>query len=125
MGTFRADVEVGGPQGDRYEAVQAVVDTGSTYTWVPRDVLTRLGVVPAFRQEFETADGRVIEREMAETRVRLDGQQRTTMVVFGDAGSMALLGAYTLEGFGLAADPVGRRLVPVRGLALNIIDTEE
>ena len=119
MGTFQATVEIGDAAGNRYETVEAVVDTGSTYTWVPKDVLARLGVEGEFQQEFETADGRVIKRDVAETRVRLDGQARTTLVVFGDEGSKPLLGAYTLEGFGLAVDPLGRRLVPVRGLALT------
>ena len=121
MGTFRARIEIGDPQGARFEAVEAMVDTGATYTWVPRDVLARLGVHPAFRQQSVTADGRRLERELAETKVRLDGQERTTLVVFGDEGSVSLLGAYTLEGFGLAADPVGKRLIPVPGYALQTI----
>ena len=119
MDTFQATVEIGDPDGNPYETVEAVVDSGSTYTWVPKDVLARLGIESEFQQEFETADGRVIEWDVAETRVRLDGQPRTTLVVFGDEGSKPLLGAYTLEGFGLAVDPLGRRLVPVRGLALT------
>lgn len=120
MGTFRATIEIGDPQGGRYEALEAVVDTGSTYTWVPRDVLQRLGVEPVGRREFETADRRIIERDMAQTWVRYDGTAHVTFVVFGDEGSQPLLGAYTLEGFGLAADPLGRRLVPARGLALEV-----
>ncbi len=119
MGTFQATVEIGDPDGTRYETVEAVVDTGSTYTWVPKDVLARLGVESEFQQEFETADGRVIKRDVAETRVRLDGQARTTLVVVGDEGSNPLMGAYTFEGFGLGVDPLARRLVPVRGLALK------
>ncbi len=119
MGTFRASIEIADSQRGRYEAIEAMVDTGATYTWVPRDVLARLGVEPEFRRQFITADGRAIERDMAETRVRYDGQERTTMVVFGDDGSMPLLGAYTLEGLGLAADPVGKRLIPVPGYALG------
>ena len=35
-----------------------------------------------------------------------------------DEESQALLGAYTLEAFSLAADPVNRRLVPVELLAI-------
>ncbi|HHT9131936.1 MAG TPA: retroviral-like aspartic protease family protein, partial [Candidatus Tripitaka californicus] len=67
------------------------------------------------------ADGRRIEREMAETRVRLDGQTRTTLVVFGDEGTEPLLGAYTMEGFGLSPDPVNRRLVSVPGLLMTFL----
>jgi clan AA aspartic protease len=97
-----------------------MVDTGATYSWIPRDVLNSLGVLPEFSRQFVTADGRTIEREMAETRVRVDGKGATTLVVFGDEGSVPLLGAYTLEGFGLAADPVGKRLIPVPGYALGL-----
>jgi hypothetical protein len=37
--------------------------------------------------------------------------------VFGDA---ALLGAFTLEALRLAPDPVGRRLVPVPALLMQV-----
>ncbi len=111
-------LDIGDPQGQRWETVEALVDTGASYTWAPRPVLERLGVQPEFRWEFETADGRVIEREVAQTRARIDGQQRITLVVFGDDGSKPMLGAYTLEGFSLAPDPVNRRLIRVRGLAM-------
>lgn len=118
MGAFTATIAIADPQRQRWEPLVALADTGSTYTWIPRDVLERLSVQPEFRWEFETADGRVIERDVAETAARMDGQQRTTLVVFGEPGSMPLLGAYTLEAFGLAADPVNRRLIRVRGLAM-------
>src|SRR3989337_869403 len=114
MGTFRASIEIGDARGERYEALEALVDTGSTYTWAPRELLAQLGVVPQSRVEFETADGRVIERDVAQTWVRHNGNAHITFVVFGDEGSEPILGAYTLEGFLLAPDPVGQRLVPVR-----------
>ena len=116
MGTFRVNVEIGDARGERFEPLEVLVDTGATYMWIPRSVLDRLGVTPAFRFPFILADGRQIDRDMAETRIRLNGQSRTTLVVFGDEGTLPLLGAYTLEGFGLAADPVNRRLIPVPGL---------
>ena len=118
MGTFRVAIEVGDPSGQQWSVVEAVVDTGASYTWIPADVLYHLGVTPQFRREFVTADGRVVTREMAVTMMRWDGTALPTLVVFGDPGSVPLLGAYTLEGFGLAPDPVNRRLIPVRGLAL-------
>lgn len=118
MGTFKVEIEIGDATGERWERIEALVDTGATYTWVPANVLRRLGLQPQFRRPFLTADGRQIEREMAEAVARLDGEQRTTIVIFGDEGSVALLGAYTLEAFGVAADPVNRRLVPVPGLLM-------
>lgn len=41
---------------------------------------------------------------------------RSPWSVFGDPDTPPLLGAYTLEGLRLAADPVDRRLIPVPGL---------
>jgi len=41
-----------------------------------------------------------------------DGRTLHTVCLFGDAGDLDVLGAYTLEGFGLAVDPVQRKLIP-------------
>ena len=118
MGTFSVAIDIGAPQGQRWETVDALVDTGASYTWIPRDILDRLGVQAQFRWEFETADGHIIERDMAVTMSRWDSEALPTLVVFGDEGSLPLLGAYTLEGFRLAPDPVNQRLIRVRGLAM-------
>ena len=119
MGTFQVEIEIGDPQSERFERVSALVDTGSTYTVVPRSLLERLGVKPHERDKFRIADGRIVEEDIGRTWVRLDGRSEITLVVFGEEGTAALLGAYTLEGFRLAPDPVGRRLVPVEGLLMR------
>ena len=118
MGTFQIEIEIGDPQGERFEQVSTLVDTGSTYTVVPRPLLERLGVQPHTRDRFRWADGRVVEEDIGRTWVRVDGRSEITLVVFGEEGASPLLGAYTLEGFRLAPDPVGRRLVPVEGLLM-------
>ena len=120
MGTFSVDLDIGDPRGEVWETVHALVDTGSSYTWVPRRLLDRLDVRPQFQREFETADGRVVQRDLAVTMVRWDSETMPTLVVFGGNGDALLLGAYTMEGFSLAPDPVKRRLVRVRGLAMRI-----
>ena len=119
MGTFRVTIEIGDPEVETWESIDALVDTGSSHTWVPRQILERLHVNPQFVREFETADGRIIPRDMATTMARWDGEVMPTLVVFADEGDAVLLGAYTLEGFALAADPVNQRLVRVRGLAMR------
>lgn len=35
MGTFSVLIEVGNPGGNRFEGLEALVDTGATYTVVP------------------------------------------------------------------------------------------
>jgi len=116
MGHFRVAVQVGHPTGERFEAIEALVDTGATYTWVPRDVLERLGVVPEEEWPFVLADGREVRYPMAWIRMRLGERVQPTIAVFGEPRSEPILGVVTLEEFRLAADPVNRRLVSVPGL---------
>ena len=118
MGTFWVDLEIGDPRSTRFEMINALVDTGATYTVLPASLLRSLDVAPVDRQSFILANGQRIHRDIGETTVRIDGRTRTTLVVFSEEDSHALLGAYTLEAFSLAADPVNRRLVPVDALAL-------
>ena len=119
MGTFTVALDIGDPESESWETIDALVDTGSTDTWVPRRILERLHVRPQFQREFETADGRVVKRDLAVANVRWDGETLPTLVVFGGDSDAVLLGAYTLEGFSLAPDPVNQRLVRVRGLAMK------
>jgi len=118
MGTFRVPIEIGDSTGQRWETVEALVDTGATYTTVPAELLRRLGVTPHARDIFEMADGRRVEHDIGRGWVRVSDRAEVTLVVFGEPEATALLGAYTLEGLRLAPDPVGRRLVPVPGLLM-------
>lgn len=118
MGTFRVEIEVAAAAAYRYERVEALVDTGATYTSLPRPILDAVGVIPHTRGTFVMADGRRVERDIGRAWIRIGAETEITLVVFADAGSPPLLGAYALEGLRLAADPVGRRLVPVPGLLL-------
>jgi len=119
MGTFRYPITLYSPDGTQSHRVEALVDTGATYTWVPRPVLEGLGHRPTFRRRLRLADGTIIERDGTEVPVEIDNARLTTVVIFGDSGSEALLGAVTLEQFSLAPDPVARRLVPVEALLMR------
>jgi clan AA aspartic protease len=116
MGTFRVDIEVSSVAERRFVQAEALVDRGATHTLLPRDTLLRLGVQPIETLPFQLADERTVDYEVGEARLRLDGRERTTLVVFGPEGAAPLLGATTLELFNLAVDPVRQRLVPVPGL---------
>src|SRR5713101_5977165 len=65
MGTFRVAVEIGDAAGERWESVEALVDTGATYTSVPAPLLERLGVTPQARATFVLADGRRVARDIS------------------------------------------------------------
>ena len=120
MGTFYQPIRlVAGPDGPS-EDLDALVDTGATYTLVPAPILRRLGVEPIGRQTFVIADGSRVEREIGWLLIRIDGAERPSVVVFGDDNAEALLGAVTLEEFGLGVDPVAQRLVPVHGYLVGL-----
>lgn len=116
MGTFAVRIEIGDIGGERFEAVEALVDTGATTTVVPGSILRDLGVVPTKRETFEYANGQQVELDMAEAKAWVEGRETTTWVIFGEEGTSALLGAYTLEGVLLGVDLYGQKLIPVRGL---------
>ena len=116
MGTFTTSIEVGNPDGRRWQQVDVLVDSGATFTMLPRSLLEDLAVRPQDKAPFGLADGRSVEFDVGETSVRIGRHIRTTLVIFADNGVQPLLGAYTLEAFLLAIHPVNRRLVPVSGL---------
>ena len=113
MGIFSVPIEIGDAEGTSFEQVDALVDTGATFTMVPASVLRNLGLEPSERGAFELADGSLQEFDIAETRLRVNGQETSTVVVFGNDDMTPLLGAYTLERVRLAVDPAGKRLIRV------------
>ncbi len=118
VGDFRVSIQIARAQGERVEPLRALVDTGSTFTWIPQDLLERLGVIPEEELPFELADGREQRYPVAWVQIRLEGRrEQPTIVVFAPAGSEPILGVVTLEEYLLAVDPVHHRLIPVSGLA--------
>ena len=116
MGTFSVLIQVTSQTGARSIDVEALVDTGASHTMLPQELLVSLGVETIERISFQLADERVEEYDVGEARIRLDGRERTTLVVFGPAGCGALLGATTLQLFNMAVDTVKEQLIPVQGL---------
>lgn len=114
MELFPYPIEVGPKDGSRFEGLRAAVNPQSTYTVVPALILARLGIEPEWTSMFDRSDGSQEENSLAEVRLRIDGQERTTICVFGKPDSGTVLGSYTLTGFGLEPDSVNRRLVTVR-----------
>ncbi len=88
------------------------MDTGAAYTTLPGRLLREIGVEPRGKRRFLLADGRRIEMDFGEAKASVNGEDVTTLVVFGEDDAPALLGAYTLEGLALAVDPVEQKLVP-------------
>jgi predicted aspartyl protease len=114
MGTFRTTILIESlvRRGDTRTVDNALVDTGSEFTWVPREVLEALGVKPERTQYFLIADGRTLERPVGYAIVHAGGTDAPDLVVFAEPDDMVLLGARSLEGMNLRVDALRKQLVP-------------
>ena len=114
MGIFRTTVVVAhfADSVTRRELGDVMVDTGSEYNWIPRDVLEELGVHAERDESFETADGRILRRRVGFARIFVGGRSAITAVVFAEPGDMVLLGAVGLETLNLRVDLGRKELVP-------------
>lgn len=116
MGTFYVTIRVADRFRERYAYVDALVDTGSTYTALSTSLLEELGIVREDVRTLELADNRTVEYATGETRVGIDNREQTVLVVFTPDDATPLVGATTLEILGLGVDPIAEKLVPVNGL---------
>ena len=118
MGTVKVTIGVGDPQGRQFEDLEVVVDTGSTYTAVPREMLQRLGVPVERSLPSETADGRIVPVDVGEATIRLEGLEFHTPVIFAGEGETNRLGMVSLGEAALTVDPLAGRLIPASLLRL-------
>ena len=114
MGAFhiRCDVENPVHRTKRTTVRNALVDTGSEYTWIPAKVLERLAITREKKDvRFVMANGQEITRSVGFAIVRVAEFFTIDEVVFGEPGDLALLGARTLEGLNLRVDSQRKKLV--------------
>jgi predicted aspartyl protease len=119
MGAFYVTVSVRHADSDEFEDLQALVDTGAVWTWIPRDILERLGHRPALKRRLQTADDRIIVRDAGEVRLKVGSEALSSLCIYGDPGSHVLLGITTMQEFSVESDPVNERLVPIVGLLMS------
>lgn len=125
MGIVKIGIDVLGDDGatGKREQVEVLVDTGATLTTLPRPILERLGVRPGLKSDgspkrvtVRLGDGTTVQRDIAEVRLDVQGEELTTRVMFGEPEDASVLGVIVLETLGLAVDPVQKRLVPTEFL---------
>lgn len=81
--------------------VDALVDTGSELTWLPRQVLEATGIASIRKRSFSTATRRMVTRETGYAILTAEGFETVDEVVFAEPGDLSLLGVRTIEGFGV------------------------
>lgn len=114
MGIFRTSVVIAhyADSTSRRELTNVMVDTGSEFNWIPRSVLEELEVQPERDDSFETADGRILRRQVGFARIFAAGRSAIAPVVFAEDADMVLLGAVGLESLNLRIDLGRKELVP-------------
>jgi predicted aspartyl protease len=113
MGLFVLTVTLFPREAGSPRPVEAVVDTGTRYSIVPRPILDVLGCRLIRMQPVMLPDGRTDEWPLTLIEIECAGRRTPTPVLMGPADGRMVLGAVTLGELGLGVDPAGRRLVPV------------
>ena len=94
MGTFTVSIQVGDLGGQQFVDVEALVDTGATYTSIPGDILSQLGIEVRESRTFELADDRVVEYPVGYASIRLEEREIIALVVFALGRHRAAVGRH-------------------------------
>jgi len=117
MGIFAVPATLSNPiDPGRRLVLDLIVDTGAVYTMLPAQVVAQLGLDTPRERRVMLASGEHVTYRVGIVNLGLHGEEWPTFFLEGPAGSVPLLGAFTLEGFALAPDPVNKRLVPIVSL---------
>ena len=117
MGHTIAKVKLYNPHDlSKYLDLELLVDTGSTYTWIKRSKLEKLGIKSMGKRRFRTIENRIIERYIGKAIVECLGRRATTIIVFAEERDNEVLGLHALEGLGLEVDQVTKQLREVEAI---------
>ncbi len=112
MGIVYVAIEVGDlNDGDLESIPEAMVDTGAIHSMLPASLLDHLHVQLRDNRILSLADGSTAEYGLGFARIAIGGHDWPCPVIFGPEDHY-LVGATTLEIFGLMVDPVGEQLIP-------------
>ena len=116
MGHVFASVTFTNPDDDaRRVEVEALVDTGATFSVIPASIAERLGIEATERRSVETATGS-LEMDLAWAVVAVNDRRGPMPVLINPDADHVLLGVVALEVLGLGVDPSSGRLTEVNAL---------
>ncbi|MGA2745465.1 MAG: hypothetical protein ABSE44_12300 [Candidatus Sulfotelmatobacter sp.] len=119
MEAFSVKLRVWNPaQPQNIEEFEAPVDAHSTFSWISRVRLERLGIPPSRKMGFYLKQGYIVEQDVASVYLEVDGISVGDVVVMAEPGE-EVIGAHTLNGLGMVADLVQKKLVPTEMWALS------
>ena len=91
--------------------IDVLVDTGAELTWLPAEMLEKIGIQPRRKRTFQTATKQLIERDVGYAILRAEGYETADEVVFALPTDLSLLGVRTIDGFGVMVDNLAHRFV--------------
>lgn len=106
MGHVRVSLKLSNPDNidNTIEVPDALVDTGATWTTLPRSLAQRLGLNVIGQIRVRTASGfQALDQSYA--HVSLQGKSMVESVLIIDTLDTVLVGVRTLEGMGWTVDP--------------------
>ncbi|MBS7611157.1 retroviral-like aspartic protease family protein [Candidatus Bathyarchaeota archaeon] len=109
MGETAVKFKVYGPYGFSTE-LEAIVDTGATFTKIPESVASELGLQVNYEAEVELGDGRVVKRGLALGEVEIESVRRPVLIAVGGEEERPIVGYTTLELLGFKVNPITGKL---------------
>ena len=108
MGEVRVKFRV--YSGGRFTDIEGLVDTGATFTKIPRSAASEIGLQAKYEAEVVLGDGRTVTRGLALGEVEIEGVRRPVLVAIGGDEEAPIIGYTTLETLGFKVNPITRRL---------------
>lgn len=98
----------------QHEVENLLVDTGATFTVLPRELLEKVGAakVPT-KTKLELGDGRSVDAEVYAVVMIIEDREGATLAVTFE-GAKPVLGVRSLEDLGLKVNPVSGLLEATR-----------
>ena len=115
MGQVFVNILVGHQDGGEMTPISDVlVDTGSVHTTLPTKILGDLHITPNDYVTVEFANREQADWAVGQARIQIQGSDKiwTCPIYFSPDEGEFLLGATTLEIFGLMVDPLEHGLIP-------------
>ncbi|MCC6005273.1 MAG: aspartyl protease family protein [Thermofilum sp.] len=96
--------------GEGFAELEGLVDTGATFTKIPRSAASKIGLQAKYTAEVMLGDRRTVTRELALGEVEIEGVRRPVLVAIGGDEEIPVVGYTTLEILGFKVNPITGKL---------------
>jgi len=98
----------------------ALVDTGATFTTIPKEISRKLGLLPTGKRKVRTAT-QFETLEQSFVSVEINSEVSVTPVLVSEKLDKILVGVITLEALGLTVDPTTGQLRETETYLLRLL----